>query len=118
MPHSPMSPLGPGGLTRVRRLAYAINVSLDGYTAGPDDDLSWGTPSDELFQWWSDRVAATELALYGRKVWEAMSAHWATADQQPGVTPAHAAYAERWRRMPKAVFSLASDPIDDHHARL
>jgi hypothetical protein len=41
----------------MRRLTYAMNVSLDGYVAAPGDDLGWSTPSDELFQWWSDRVA-------------------------------------------------------------
>jgi hypothetical protein len=56
-------------------------------------------PSDELFQWWSDRVGATGLALYGRKLWETMSSHWPTADQQPGATPAQIEFARRWRDM-------------------
>ena len=51
----------------VRTLTYGMNVSLDGYIAAPGDDLGWGVPSDERFQWWSDRVGATGLALYGRK---------------------------------------------------
>jgi hypothetical protein len=51
----------------MRKLTFAMNVTLDGYTAAPGDDLSWSAPSDELFQFWSDRVAATGLALYGRR---------------------------------------------------
>jgi dihydrofolate reductase len=86
-------------------LSFAMNVSLDGYVAAPGDDLGWSTPSDELFQFWSDRVGATGLALYGRGLWETMSSHWPTADQQPGATPAHVEYARRWRNMPKVVFS-------------
>ncbi|MBE2320551.1 dihydrofolate reductase [Solirubrobacter sp. CPCC 204708] len=89
----------------MRKLSYGMSVSLDGYIAAPGDDLSWGVPSDELFQFWSDRVEATGLALYGRKLWEGMSSHWPTADQQPGVTPAHIEFANRWRDMPKVVFS-------------
>ena len=57
----------------MRRLTFAMNLSLDGYIAAPGDDLGWSVPSDELFQWWSDRVGATGLALYGRKLWETMS---------------------------------------------
>lgn len=72
----------------MRKLTFAMNVSLDGYVAAPGDDLGWTTPNDEVFQWWSDRVGSIELALYGRRLWEAMSSHWPTADQQPGVTPA------------------------------
>ncbi|GAA4103342.1 dihydrofolate reductase family protein [Nonomuraea soli] len=96
----------------MRKLTYAMNTSLDGYTAAPGDDLGWGAPSDELFQWWSDRVAATELALYGRRLWETMSSHWPTADEQPGATPADIEYARRWRDMPKVVFSSTIDKVD------
>src|SRR5688500_14873611 len=89
----------------MRKLTYGMNLSLDGYIAAPGDDLGWSVPSDELFQWWSDRVGATGVALYGRRLWETMSAHWPTADQQPGVTPAHIEFARRWRHVPKVVFS-------------
>jgi dihydrofolate reductase len=84
----------------------------DGYIAAPGDDLGWSVPSDELFQWWSDRVAATGLALYGRKLWEAMSSHWPTADKQPGATPAAIGFAGRWRDMPKVVFSSTTSTVD------
>ncbi|MFN8521012.1 MAG: dihydrofolate reductase family protein [Chloroflexota bacterium] len=96
----------------MRRLTFAMNLSLDGYVAAPGGDLSWSVPSDELFQWWSDRVAATSLALYGRRVWQGMSSHWPTADQQPGATPATIEYARRWRAMPKVVFSSTLDTVD------
>lgn len=101
----------------MRKLTFGMNLSLDGYVAAPGDDLGWSAPSDELFQFWSDRVGSTSLALYGRRLWEGMSAHWPTADQQPGVTPAHAQYAVRWRDMPKVVFSSTLSSVD-HNARL
>jgi dihydrofolate reductase len=96
----------------MRKLTFAMNLSVDGYVAAPGDDLGWGVPSDELFQWWSDRVAATGLALYGRRLWEAMSSHWPTADRQPGVTPAQIEFAGRWRDMPKVVFSSTIGAVD------
>lgn len=96
----------------MRTLTFAMNVSLDGYVAAPGGDLGWSVPSDELFQWWSDRVAATGLALYGRRLWETMSSHWPTADQQPGATPAQVEFARRWRDMPKVVFSSTIRAVD------
>src|ERR1700681_2591486 len=89
----------------MRKLTFGMNLSLDGFIAASGDDLGWSVPSDELFQWWSDRVGATGLALYGRKLWETMSSHWPTADQQPGATPAEIEFARRWQEMPKVVFS-------------
>lgn len=96
----------------MRKLSFGMNVSLDGYIAGPGDDLGWSVPSDELFQWWSDRVDTTGLALYGRNLWETMSSHWPTADQQPDATPAEIEFARRWRDMPKAVFSSTISTVD------
>ncbi len=96
----------------MRRLTYGMNVSLDGYTAAPGDDIGWSVPSDELFQWWSDRVGATSLALYGRRLWTTMSSFWPTADQQPGVPPAKVEFARRWMDMPKVVFSSTEIPVD------
>ena len=57
-------------------------------------------------------VAATGLALYGRKLWETMSSHWPTADQQPGATPAAIEFARRWRDMPKVLFSSTISTVD------
>ncbi len=96
----------------MRTLTFGMNVSLDGYIAAPGDDIGWSVPSDELFQWWSDRVGATDLALYGRKLWETMSPHWPTAEQQPGVTPAEVEFAHRWVDMRKVVFSSTPGTLD------
>ena len=41
-----------------------------------------------------------------------MSAHWPTADQQPGATPAVIEFARRWREMPKVVFSSTIRTVD------
>jgi dihydrofolate reductase len=94
----------------MRKLTFGMNVSLDGYIAAPGDDIGWSVPGDELFQWWSDRVDATGLALYGRKLWTTMSSYWPTADQEPGVTLAEIEFARRWQDMPKVVFSLTLAP--------
>lgn len=96
----------------MRKLIYGMNLSLDGYIAAPGDDIGWGVPDDELFQFWSDRLQATDLTLYGRKLWQTMSSHWPTGDQQPDATPAHIEFARRWRDMSKVVFSSTIDKVD------
>ncbi|CAM5438550.1 MULTISPECIES: dihydrofolate reductase family protein [Streptomyces] len=96
----------------MRKLIYGMNVSLDGYIAAPGDDIGWSVPSDELFQYWSDRLQATDLSLYGRKLWQMMCPYWPTVAQQPGATPAEAGFARRWRDMPKVVFSSTLGQVD------
>src|SRR3954451_18140835 len=96
----------------VRKLTFGMNLTLDGYIAAPGGDIGWSVPSDELFQWWSDQVLASSLTLYGRRLWETMSAYWPTGDQQPNTTPAKIEYARRWRDTPKVVFSSTIDKVD------
>ncbi|MFJ4687865.1 dihydrofolate reductase family protein [Streptomyces sp. NPDC091377] len=96
----------------MRKLIYGMNLSLDGYIAAPGDDIGWSVPSDELFQFWSDQLQATELSLYGRKLWQTMSSYWPTGDQRPDATPAEIAFAHRWRDMSKVVFSSTIDKVD------
>ncbi|GAA2214787.1 dihydrofolate reductase family protein [Nonomuraea monospora] len=103
----------------MRKLIFGMNATLDGYIAAPGDDIGWSggdgpdsSPSGELFQWWYEQMGASELTLYGRKLWEAMSSHWPTGDQRPGATQAEIAYARLWRDMPKVVFSSTLDKVD------
>ncbi|MFF3729914.1 dihydrofolate reductase family protein [Streptomyces sp. NPDC002476] len=96
----------------MRKLIYGMNLTLDGYIAAPGDDIGWSVPSDELFQFWSDQLQATDLSLYGRKLWQTMSSYWPTGDQQPNATPAEIEFARRWRDMSKVVFSSTIDKVD------
>ncbi|HEY4454197.1 MAG TPA: dihydrofolate reductase family protein [Pseudonocardiaceae bacterium] len=97
----------------MRKLIFGMNLTLDGYIAAPGDDIGWsGPPSDELFQWWLDQERASDLSLYGRKLWEAMSSYWPTGDQQPDATAAQIGFARNWRDTPKVVFSSTLDKVD------
>jgi dihydrofolate reductase len=96
----------------MRKLIWGMNLTLDGYIAAPGDDIGWSVPSDELFQFWSDQLQATDLSLYGRKLWQTMSSYWPTGDQQPNATPAQIEFARRWRDMSKVVFSSTIDKVD------
>ncbi|MEJ3657317.1 dihydrofolate reductase family protein [Actinomycetes bacterium KLBMP 9759] len=96
----------------MRKLIFAMNVTLDGYIAAPGDDIGWsGPPNDELFQWWLDHERANDTLLYGRKLWATMSSYWPTGDQRPDATPARIAYARNWRDTPKVVFSSTIEEV-------
>jgi len=101
----------------VAKLTYMMNTSLDGYIAARGDDISWGVPSTELHQWYNDRARELGVSLYGRKLWELMSAHWPTADQQPDTPPVEVEFARIWQKTPKVVFSTTLDDVSGN-ARL
>ena len=101
----------------MRKLIYSMNATLDGYVAAPGDDISWGVPSAELHQWFNHRARELGLSLYGRKLWELMSGHWPTADQEPDATPVEVEFAHIWQQTPKVVFSTTLDEVSGN-ARL
>lgn len=96
----------------MRTLTYGMNLSLDGYIAAAGDEISWSEPNDELFQWWLEQEQAIDLFLYGRRLWETMSAYWPTGDQQRGASAAEIAFARNWRDTPKVVFSSTLEPAE------
>jgi dihydrofolate reductase len=101
----------------MRRLIFGMNVTLDGYIAAPGDDIGWGGAVEEVFLFWCEQMRMISMSLYGRKLWETMSSHWPTADEQPGATPAEIDFARSWRGTPKVVFSSTIDKVNGN-ARL
>ncbi len=94
------------------KLTYGMNLSVDGYVAAENGDIGWSDPHLELHQYWNDQVRETAVSLYGRKLYELMSAHWPTADQAPDVSLVEAEFARSWRAMPKVVFSKTLTSVD------
>lgn len=94
------------------RLIYGFNVSVDGYIADAQGNIDWSDPSEELHQYWNDFERETALSLYGRRLYELMSAYWPTADKAPDATPLIVDFARIWRDMPKVVFSRTLESVD------
>ena len=82
-----------------------MSVSLDGFISSATGDLAWAIPDEELHRHFNEVEASTGLFLYGRKMWEEMSAYWPTADADPAASAAVKEYAAIWREKPKIVFS-------------
>jgi len=56
----------------MRKLIYSMTVSLDGYVAGPDGEIDWSAPSEELHRFHNEQVAAQGAQLLGRGLYETM----------------------------------------------
>jgi dihydrofolate reductase len=94
------------------RLTYSMNVSLDGYAAGPGDDLSWTIVDEEIHSWWNDRVREASAYLYGRRIWQLMSAYWPSAESDPTAGPVEREFGRIWTAAPKVVFSSTLATVD------
>jgi dihydrofolate reductase len=106
-----MSSVACGSLMTMGKLTYGMGVSVDGFVNGADGTFDWAEPDDEQHQYWNDVAGEIEVSLYGRRMWELMSAYWPTADEQPDATPLTAGFARAWRAMPKVVFSTTLESV-------
>ncbi len=94
------------------KLTYGMNVSLDGYIVDANGNFDWSEPSPELHQYWNDREREIAVALYGRRIYELMSAYWPTADKDPDADEITLDFARVWCAMPKVVFSKTLESVD------
>ena len=99
------------------KLIYLLNVSLDGFIETPDHSLDWSIVDDELHTWFNDHSRGLAGELYGRRLWDVMSAHWPTGEDDPASTEPEREFARIWNATPKIVFSTTLDRIE-HNARL
>lgn len=89
-----------------------MNVSLDGYVEAADHSLAWGSIDDEIHTWFNDRTREADALLYGRRLYELMSAYWPTAERDPAATDAMREFARIWNAKPKIVFSNTLGSVD------
>ena len=94
----------------MRSVTYSMNVSLDGYIAGPDGSFDWTPPDEEVFRFWTDQTRGLAAYVMGRRLYETML-YWETADQNPSLEFDTREWASVWRPLPKVVFSTTLSAV-------
>jgi dihydrofolate reductase len=94
------------------RIIYLMNVSLDGFIEAPGRSLDWTVVDDELHEWFNDHMRTVSASLYGRRLYELMSAYWPTADSDPAATPAMRDFGRLWLATPRIVFSTTLTSVE------
>jgi dihydrofolate reductase len=112
----------------MRKLIYSTGVSLDGFIAGPDGEIDWSAPDEELHRFHNQQTRELGAHLCGRRLYETM-VYWETAEQNPSASDYELEFARIWKELPKIVFSktlenvvgnamLARDGVAEAVARL
>jgi dihydrofolate reductase len=99
-----------------RKLIYSMTVSLDGFIAGPDGDIGWSPPDEELHRFHNQQIREVGAHLLGRRLYEVML-YWETADENPSAPDYELEFARIWKPMPKIVFSTTLEKVEGN-ARL
>jgi dihydrofolate reductase len=101
----------------MRKLIYSMGVSLDGFIAGPDGEIDWSAPDEELHRFHNQRVRELGAHLCGRRLYGEMT-YWETAEEENPSAPEHELeFARIWKDTPKIVFSETLEKVEGN-ARL
>jgi len=94
-----------------RKVIYTFSVSLDGYMEGPEGEIDWAFPDEELHRHFNELEDEIDIHLYGRKMYEIMAGYWPTADENPSAPAHEMEYARIWKEKPKIVFSTTMGEV-------
>ena len=100
----------------MRKLIYSMGTSLDGFIAGPDGDIDWSAPDEELHRFHNEQTRELDVHLCGRRLYETM-VYWETADRDPAANDVIVEFARIWQALPKIVFSTSLETVEGN-ARL
>jgi len=98
------------------KLIYSALESLDCYIADQDGKFDWGEPDEEVHAFINDLMRTVGTYLYGRRMYEVMSA-WETLDltDQP---PHMQEFATLWRTADKIVYSKTLEDVSSARTQL
>ena len=98
----------------MRSVIYSIGVSLDGFVAGPNGEIDWSAPDEQLHRFHNEQTKELGVELCGRRLYEVMLP-WESDDPSAGEPERE--FARLWQNLPKIVFSTTLDRVEGN-ARL
>lgn len=89
-----------------------VHLSLDGFVAGPNGEMSWIKVNEELFEHIGKRIDETNTALYGRVTYEMMEGYWPTAGDKPDASQHDIHHSKWYKNAHKIVLSETLNGAD------
>lgn len=89
----------------MRKIISFMHISLDGFVAGPNGEMSWIKTDQELFEYVGKRISKGDTSLYGRVTYQMMESYWPTAADQPTATRHDIEHAKWYKNVRKIVLS-------------
>lgn len=107
----------------MRKVVLLMSVSLDGFVARPDGDLSWLFPNmdADIMEWTFDAIRETDTQLMGRVTYEEQAQHWpsSTDELAPLINEAEKiVFSSKLSRLEWNNSRLAKRAVEEEVARL
>jgi dihydrofolate reductase len=102
----------------MRKLKLQMQITIDGFVAGPEGQLDWMsmTMDEKLHTFINHLTDTSDTILLGRKMTAGFVKYWEQVITQPD-SPEYA-FAQKMVNIPKVVFSKTVDQVDGQNVRV
>ena len=97
----------------MRKLIYAINLTLDGCC-----DHTKFNPDDDTLEWFTHLTRDVDVQVFGRKTYQLMVPYWPDVAKDHSASKADREFAEAFDSIDKLVFSRSLDSAEDKNTRI
>jgi dihydrofolate reductase len=88
-----------------RKVILSMQMTLDGYVAGPDGKADWLISSEENWEEMFKMLESADTFLLGRKMYPEYSAYWQSVLKNPADKSSELAFAKLAEKSPHIVFT-------------
>src|SRR5436305_14465584 len=89
----------------MRKIITTTWVTLDGFIAGPNEEMDWVIVDEEMGTYEDDVVSAADTLLLGRVTYQSVAGSWPDVPDNPAAQPGENEYALKLNAMRKIGYS-------------
>ena len=102
----------------MRKVIVTMWVTLDGFIAGPNNDMSWVRVDEAMGTYEDDLVSAADTLLLGRVTYQSFAGSWPHVPDNPAASEGEKEYARKLNGMRKIVFSRTLEMVEWNNSTL
>ena len=96
----------------MRKIILSMQMTLDGYVAGPNDEMDWIYAGSDEWENAFDEMSTADTFLLGSKMYPGYAEYWQNALTDPKVQPQDRAYAQLAEKTKHIIFSRSMQHAD------
>ena len=97
----------------MRKLVYAINMTLDSYVDHTNQFVD-----EETLEYFTHLTREADVQVFGRKTYQLMIPYWPEVLKNPSESKADRDFARAFDSLKKVVFSRSLESVDDGNTRI
>ena len=102
----------------MRKIIVTMWVTLDGFIAGPNEEMDWIMVDQTMGQYEDDLVSSADTLILGRVTYQSFAGSWPYVPENPSASEGEKVYARKLNSMRKIVFSKSLEKVEWNNSHL